>query len=240
MSMYGQTKVAGAQKKDIALEGQKYEEERTKQAGFQGENAGTVADTLKTYSPDANAARMADATTRRQDLYTAPISAKNFVADTPADFDPNNVIAARNRDTGMTQKLKSLSMAGTKGKLDAYGDANTVGNILAANNANKIGMVGRIADMSARAQAGQQAVLPAKLEADKGAGATYAQIGDGLKMAAMLSSGSGYFGTSEAGVEGSGASWLTAHGAPSWLTGYNAPSFAGPSAPGYSGIPRYG
>ncbi len=191
MSMYGQTQVAGAQKKDIAMEGAKYEAERAKQQGLQDQNAGTVADTLKTYSPDANAQRLADATQNRTSLYTAPIAGKNYTAATPADYDPNNVVGSRNAATGAAQKAKDLTMAGAKAKLDATGDASTLGGILAANNANKIGTTNRIAAMSEKAQEIQQGVLPAKMNADKGAGATASGIGDFLKMAAMMNAGSG-------------------------------------------------
>lgn len=191
LQSYGQSQVAGAQKRDIIKSGQDYEAERARQADFTKRQEGTVADTLNTYSRPASDQRMADATAARQAAYTSPLEAKSFVADTPADFDPNNVVANRNAMTGRNQQAKSIAEALAKAKLDAYGDAQTRGNIMSNNNANAIAMVQRQARGSAQAGNIQQGTLQSKMEADKGAGATAGTIGDLFTMAGMLGAGGG-------------------------------------------------
>jgi hypothetical protein len=236
-SMYGDTKVAGAQKRDIAKAGKDYEAERARQKEYQAQNAGTVADTLRSYSGPAMADRTAAATDRRGKLYKAPIEGMSFQTDAPKDFDPNSAVAGANRARGLTEKLRALSLAGSKAALDSYGDVQQGASIYSANNANKIGMVSRIAGASANAEKVNQGVLPLKMQADQGAGATYRTIGDALKLAAAVSGMGGGFGVSEAGVPTQSTSWLVRQGAPSWMTGYYAPSAAGPSFPGFPGVP---
>ncbi len=194
-SAYGDYRVGKSNRRDIEAAAASYEKERTRQAGFQDENKATLGDTLTQLSRPASDQRVADAVSSRSDSYTAPIQGKNFVADMPADFDPNNVVMARNAWTGTQQKAKSISQALAKAKVDAYGDAQTRGNIIANDNTNKIGMVGRIARGSADAEAMQQGLLPGQLQANqKNAGATWYGIGDALKTASMVSGMSGFGG----------------------------------------------
>lgn len=185
-SMYGQSRVESAQKKDIAATAEKYQQSRAQQQGFTAENEKTVADTLANYSKPTQDAASADAIANRQSAYTAPLQAKNFVADMPADFDPNNIIAGRNAYTGQKQQASSIANALAKAKLDAYGDVQTKNNIYANDNAAKIGMVKAISKNAADAAAGQQNILPLKLQADQNAGATWSGIGDVLKSAGMV------------------------------------------------------
>jgi hypothetical protein len=186
LQSYGQSQVAGAQKRDITASGQQYEQERARQQAFTKEGAGSVASTLQTYSPQAVQQRTADAVGSRQTAYTAPLQAKNFVADMPADFDPNNVVAARNAFTGNRQQGKSISEALAKAKLDAYGDVKTGGDLAANDNANTLAMVRRIAAGSNAAAGIQQGTLQSKLEADKGAGSFAGGLGDLFTAAGSL------------------------------------------------------
>lgn len=195
-SMYGQTRVAGAQKRDIAEAGKKYDEERGRQRGFTGENEKTVAGTLDLYSRPTQDAMAAKDVGARQANYVAPIADKNFVVGTPADYAPNGVVSAMNASTGNMERSKSIGQALAKAKLDAYGDTRTRSDIGSNDNAQKLSMVNRIAGQSAAAANQQQAVLPTKLKADEGAGATWAAIGDTLKAAAMMNSMAGANGMS--------------------------------------------
>lgn len=189
LQAYGQSQVGGAQRRDIRASGQSYEAERGRQKGFEQENTGTVADTLKSYSPDAMGARTDAATATRQKSYVSPLASHNFVADAPANDVPNAAVMSRNAVTGNAEQSKSISQALAKGRLDAYGDAQTGGNIAADNNANKIGTVARIASGSQRAEGVQQNALGSKLEADKGAGAFAGGLGDLFTTFGMLGAG---------------------------------------------------
>lgn len=202
ISAYGQGQVARAQKRDIAQAGQKYQEERTKQAGLTGENEATVGKTLDLYGKPNQDKMMGDAIGSRQTAYTAPIQAKNFVADMPADFDPNNVVAGRNAYTGKQQQASSIGEALAKAKLDAYGDVQTKSRIGANENNQAIDMVRRIQSDSAAAAGQQQAVLPSKLKADQGAGATAGAIGDLFTLAGSLTGMAGGLGNFSGSIPG--------------------------------------
>ena len=191
LKSYGDMQVASASKRDINKAGQDYQEERARQQGFTQEQQGTVADTLKTYSPEATMQRQADATDVRQKAYTSPLESKNFVAPMTADADPNSAVMLRNQATGQAQKSKSIAEALAKGKLDAYGDAQTQGNILGNLNANKLSMVQRIARGSQAAGNMEQGTLQSKLQADAHQGDTFHGIGDLFTTAAMLGTGAG-------------------------------------------------
>lgn len=204
LQMYGQSQVAGAQRRDINAAGKSYEAERGRQQGFEQENQGTVANTLATYARPATDQRVASATDARQKSYVAPLSSKSFVADAPANYDVNSAVMSRNAQTGGAEKDRAISQAIAKAKLDAYGDAQTGGHIAADNNASKVGMVARIARGSQAAEGVQQNALGSKLEADKAAGSFAGGLGDLFTVAGMLGGGGAFKSPSIFGGPGSG------------------------------------
>ena len=196
LTSYGQSQVASKQKQDITSAQQAAQAARTQQQGYNAQNQATVADTLNQYSAPSQAADTAKAVASRSSAYTAPLQAKNFVADMPADFDPNNIVAARNAFTGNTQQQKSIAQALAKAKLDAYGDVQTQTAIGAQNNADQIATTNRIANTATAAANQRQAVLPQQLAGDENAGQTAGTLGGLFTMAGMMGAGHpGAFGS---------------------------------------------
>jgi hypothetical protein len=196
LQAYAGSQAVGATKKVIAQQAATNEQERAQQQQFTQQNAGTVADTLKSYSPQAAGQRMDQAIANRGNAYTTPLQAKNFVADMPSDFDPNNVVAGRNAFTGNQQKSASIASALAKAKLDAYGDATLGGNIAAQNNSNQIGATNLIARNYLNADKAQQAVFAPQMQAAAHAGDTTGTIGDLFTMAGMMNAAGGGSGLS--------------------------------------------
>lgn len=206
ISAYGRSQVARQQNKDIAATAAKYEAEKLKQGKLTAENEATVGKTLDLYGKPNQDKMTNDAVAARSAAYVAPIQNRQTGAATPKDFDPNNVIAARNAVTNNEQQAKSITEALAKAKLDAYGDVQTKGRIGANDNSQAIDMVKRIQGASAAAAGEQQAVLPALLKADQDKGQTAGAIGDIFTAAGSLT-----------GMAGGVGSWGTMPGIPAEL-----------------------
>lgn len=223
-----QSQIAGAQKKDIAANGVKYQDyvnttqnaregERTAQTGFFNDKMGTVADTLANYSRPNQDQLVGDAASKRQADYVAPINNMSFGAPTAPGT--SSAVTSRNDATAAAAKSKSIGEALAKGTLDAYGDANIASSAKAADNARQLAITQGAASRSqsaenvlqdgyAKANDMQQNTLQSKMEADKSAGSFTGGLGDLFTAAGSLVSlggGLGMFGTPAAAGTGAAA-----------------------------------